>query len=115
MAIIAFALPILQGKTEEARSFGADLDAAGLREHYEELNRLARVGRHYEWIESVPSGDLLVVVFEADDPSAVARGFSGGDVYDDWWRRRVQRIHGFDPGASSAIPQLAWSWEADEF
>jgi hypothetical protein len=109
MAIIAFALPILPGQTESAGNFGGELDAAGLRGRYEELNRAADVRRHFEWVEKTPAGDLLVVVFDTDSPQKLARPF-GNDDYDNWWRARVQRVHGFDPAAGGLTPELKFSW-----
>src|SRR4051794_11933526 len=109
--IIAYAVPILPGQSDAAASFGADLDAAGFSGRYDELNRAAKVRRHQEWVEPLPSGDLLVVVFETDDPMALARTFTEGDAYDDWWRARVKRIHGFDPAEGGVAPRLGWVWE----
>lgn len=108
--IIAYALPILPGQTESAGSFGAELDAAGFRDRYEELNRRADLRRHLEWTESTPAGDLLVVVFETDNPASLGRDFSEEDDYDRWWRARVQRIHGFDPAGGGIAPKLGFAW-----
>ena len=111
MAIVAYAVPILPGQSDAAGRFEEDLDAAGMRERYEELNRHATVRSHHEWVEPLPTGDLLVVVFETDDPMALARSFTDGDAYDDWWRARVRRIHGFDPVAGGVTPRQTWTWE----
>jgi len=108
--IIAYALPILPGQTESAGNFGAELDAAGFRDHYGALNRRAELRRHLEWTESTPAGDLLVVVFETDDPAKLGRQFSPDDEYDRWWRARVERIHGFDPAGGGVAPKLGFAW-----
>jgi hypothetical protein len=109
MSVVAFALPIVPGQTQSAGNFGGELDAAGLRGRYEELNRAAELRRHLEWVEATPMGDLLVVVFETDAPHKVAREFTD-DAYDTWWRARVERIHGFDPAAGGVLPELTFSW-----
>jgi len=111
VAVIAYALPIVAGQADSARSFGAELDEAGHRDRYEELNRRAGVTRHLEWVQSTPMGDQLVVVFETDRPAALARAFEEDDD-DRWWRARVERIHGFDPATAGALPELSWSWPA---
>ena len=113
MAVLAYALPVLPGHSEEAASFGAELDAAGLRDRYEELNRRAGVQSHTEWLQRGPAGDILVVAFESDAPERLFRPFTEGDAYDDWWRARVQRVFGFDPADVTEGPQTAFSWSAD--
>lgn len=111
MAIIAYVLPILAGQTEAAKSFDSDLDASGFRASYEELNRTAHVVQHTEWVSHLPTGDVLVVAFETDTPNNVVRTFQ--DVpYDNWWRARVKRIHGFDPAAGGGLPDLSFSWSS---
>jgi hypothetical protein len=114
MTHFAYALPILPGQSEAAASFESDLDAAGFRDRYEELNRQGKVRVHREWLQSTPTGDVLVVLFETDDPMALARSFVDGDAYDDWWRARVKRIHGFDPATVAGMPRLVVSWDSDE-
>lgn len=109
MAVIAYALPIVPGQNESARNFAGELDEAGLRNRYEELNRAAEVTRHMEWIEPTPTGDLLVVFFETDAPDGLGRGFVD-DEYDRWWRARVERINGFDPATAGVLPELVYSW-----
>jgi len=109
VAIIAYALPIVPGQTESAGRFNEELDEAGLRPRYEELNRAAGVTSHREWISRLPMGDLLVVAFESETPNAVPRNFEDNE-YDRWWRARVQRIHGFDPATGGALPTLTFDW-----
>jgi hypothetical protein len=110
MAILAFAVPIVAGRSDEVRRLGADLERLGLRARYEELNRRAGLRRHMEWIESTPNGDRLLVLFETDTPERLARPF-GDDEYDRWWVGRFQRVHGFDPAKPGPPPELTWSWE----
>jgi hypothetical protein len=113
MALITYALPILPGQTSAAGAFGADLDAAGYRDRYEELNRSAGIVRHQEWIQSGPEGDLLIVVFETPTPERIARPFDADDGYDRWWRERVQRIHGFDPAEGGRIARPTFGCDAE--
>ena len=109
MAIIAYALPILPGQTESAGSFDQELDSAGLRSHYEELNRTAGVTTHREWVTHLPMGDFLVVAFQSETPQLVPRTFEDNE-YDNWWRARVERIHGFDPASGGGLPSLTHDW-----
>jgi hypothetical protein len=110
--VIAYALPILPGRTESAADFGAALDRAGLRERYEELNRRAELIRHDEWVQSLPGGDILIVVFETAAPQKLGRKFDPNDEYDNWWRARIRENHGVDPDSGSVLPGITWSWES---
>jgi len=112
MAVFAYALPIVPGEEQSARSFEAELEVAGFRDRYEELNRAAGLRGHYEWLEELPSGNLLVVAFELDDPRRLMRAFSDTDAYDNWWRERVRRVHGFDPASGGAQLSKTWAWES---
>jgi hypothetical protein len=109
MAIIAYVLPILPGQTEAAKGFASDLEAAGYRDRYAELNRRAHVTEHGEWVAHLPAGDVLIVAFSTDTPNQVARTFEDND-YDNWWRARVKRIHGFDPATGGGLPERSFSW-----
>lgn len=109
MALIAYALPIVPGQTESAGNFDGELDAAGLRPRYEELNLQSGVTTHREWVTHLPMGDFLVVAFASDTPELVPRRFEDNE-YDNWWRARVERIHGFDPASSGGLPELTHDW-----
>jgi hypothetical protein len=114
MPLVAFAVPILPGETETVERFAADLDAAGLRGGYEELNRAAGIRRHIEWVQPTAKGDVHIIVFDAEDPAAVRRRFTDGDQYDEWWRERVRHMHGFDPQDATSMPRRVFNWESDE-
>ena len=110
MAMLAFALPIMPGHSDEAREFGEDLDRRGLRARYEELNRRAGLTRHSEWLQPGPNGDILIVVFETETPERLGRPFDADDEYDRWWVDRFKRVFGFDPAGPGPAPQQTFSW-----
>jgi hypothetical protein len=110
MAILAFALPIQPGQSEEVREFGAELDRRGLRARYEDLNRSAGLTRHLEWLQPGPNGDTLIVVFETNTPERLVRPFDPDDEYDRWWVDRFKRVFGFDPAGAGPGPQQTFSW-----
>lgn len=112
MAIIAYALPIVPGQTESAGSFDKEVDEAGFRDRYEELNRISGVTAHREWVSHLPMGDFLVVAFQSDTPQLVPRKFED-NAYDNWWRARVERIHGFDPAVGGGLPTMTHDWLSD--
>ena len=111
--MIAYVLPIMPGQTESAGNFEGELDAAGLRAHYEELNHAAGVTAHREWVSHLPMGDFLIVAFQSETPQLVARTFQATE-YDDWWRARVKRIHGFDPATGGGLPTMTWDWSGGQ-
>ena len=83
-----------------------------LREQSERLNRDQNIRRHMEWVQPSPVGNLLIVVFESGAPERMMRDF-GDNAYDNWWRRRVEVLHGFDPGDPTfhpILPALTWNW-----
>jgi hypothetical protein len=110
MPTILYALPIVPGEEERVMTFGERLDAAGFRERYEELNRLAGVTRHLELVQRGPAGSLRLVLFETDAPERLGRAI-GDDPYDRWWRDETLAAHGFDPAGAQPPPMsVAWDW-----
>jgi hypothetical protein len=81
MAIVAYALPIVPGQAERAGRFAAELEERGLRSTYDELNRAASVRQHLTFLQPTPMGDLLVTVFDVNDPTKLLRPF-GDSAYD---------------------------------
>jgi hypothetical protein len=113
MPFVAFALPVRPGETDRATRFGEELTPE-LRAEYERLNRDQNIRRHMEWLQHSPTGDLLIVVFESDTPERMVRPFRD-HAYDDWWRQRVQQVHGWDPAAIEAVfPEQTFEWSADD-
>jgi hypothetical protein len=110
VALIIYAIPILHGKEQQAREFGARLDDAGFRARYEELNRAAGIARPLEPIQQLPSSPLRIVAFETATPERLARRFDDADPYDRWWREEVRAIHGFDPAEADA-PGIEMTWD----
>ena len=112
MATILYALPIMPGEEARVLAFGERLEAAGFRERYEELSRLAGLTRHLELVQRGPAGSLRLVLFETDTPEKLGRAI-GDDPYDRWWRDEMIAAHGFDPaGAQPPRITAAWDWRS---
>ena len=111
MAWIAYALPVLPGQADRLERWEEEL--APHYDDYVALNERATVKRHYEWLQRSPGGGLRITLFEVDDPAATNRDFED-TPYDDWWRRHVMEVHGFDPGevGEGAFPVMIHSYEA---
>jgi hypothetical protein len=98
MPSIAFAAPLLPGKTEQDREDIRSCAPGGERHATYEASR-ARHGITTEavWIQPTPAGDLAVVYIEADDLHAAFAGLgSSQDPFDVWFREQVRDVHGIN-------------------
>ncbi|HEX2032377.1 MAG TPA: hypothetical protein VHL78_13450 [Actinomycetota bacterium] len=108
---IAAALPVLPGQSDRVRNFAAEIEPH--LEEFERLNREATVTRYANWLQRTPTGDVEIVVMEADDPSKIRTSFTDS-AYDRWWLGYLQDVHGVDmtaPDPPSAAP-MVWEWRA---
>ena len=96
MPAIGFVVPVLPGKEQ------ADLDWMGemagpRREEYESSWKELGVTRHAVWHQQTPDGTVAVVYMEVDDiPRAMEGVASSDDPFNQWFRERVQDVHGID-------------------
>jgi hypothetical protein len=98
MPNLAFAAPILPGKTDEDREDMRSSGSGGERHAPFQASR-ARQGitREAVWIQQAPGGDLAVVYIEADDlPPAFAGLCVSQDPLDPWFREQIRDVHGID-------------------
>jgi hypothetical protein len=95
MPSVAFAAPLLPGKTEQDRNDIRSCTTGGERQAAYEASR-ARHGitRESVWIQPTPAGDLAVVYIEADDVQAAFAALgSSQDPFDVWFREQVRGVH----------------------
>jgi hypothetical protein len=107
MQSIAFAAPMLPGKTEVDRTAMRSC-AEGERKVDHQASR-ARHGieREAVWIQQTPGGDMAVVYLEADDLQAAFAGLaSSQDPFDQWFRDIVREVHGIDLTQGFAPPEI---------
>jgi len=98
MPSVAFAAPLLPGKTEKDRDDIRSCAPGGDRHAAYEASR-ARHGitREAVWIQRTPSEDLAVVYIEADDLQTAFAGLgSSQDAVDVWFREHVRDVHGIN-------------------
>ena len=106
MPSIAFAAPLLPGKTEVDRAALASVANGERRADHEESRKRAGITRESVWLQSTPSGDIAVVVIEADDiPSALGALATSEEPFDQWFRKHTQEVHGIDLTAGFAPPE----------
>jgi len=93
MALMAIALPILPGKTQEWRDFIAEVNGS----RYDEFaDSRRRAGVHERtFLQQTPMGDLVIVTLEGDDP---ARSFgqllSDTSEFSQWFGAHAMAVHG---------------------
>jgi hypothetical protein len=96
MPALGFVVPVLPGKEQ------ADLDwmeemTGPRREEYESSWKQLGVTRHAVWHQQTPDGTVAVVYVEADDiPRVMEAIASSDDAFNQWFRERVQDVHGID-------------------
>ena len=97
MPCIAFAAPILPGKTDADRSAMRSVSDGERKSAHRASRERNGISREAVWIQQTPGGDMAVVFLEADDLQAAFAGLgSSQEPFDIWFRDMVQDIHGID-------------------
>ena len=106
MQTIAFAAPMLPGKTETDREAMASCANGERKAEHEASRRRAGITRESVWIQSTPNGDLAVVVLESPDiQTAMGTLASSEEPFDRWFRDVISDVHGIDMGAGFEPPE----------
>jgi len=112
---VCLVFPILPGKTANARTFQKDLDTTRKAEYTVSEGRLG-IPREYWYIAELPTGDLLIGVFDAPDAGATIGQFvQSQDSFDLWFKDQVRLATGVDlnnPPADMKLPELVSTFEA---
>jgi hypothetical protein len=98
MPLMAVAFPILPGKTDEWRTWQAELNGPRYQEF---VASRRRAGVHERtFLQPTPMGDLVIVTLEGDDPEhAFGKMMGANDAFTTWFLERAKAIHGLDPSA----------------
>jgi hypothetical protein len=93
---LAFAVPILPGKTDADRTAMESCRGEHKTDHTASRAR-AGITRECVWIQSTPAGDMAVVLLEGDDIGAAMETFATSqESFDVWFREVLQDVHGID-------------------
>lgn len=93
--LLAMAIPILPGKTEQWRKFINDLKGKYYNEFAESRKRLNV--RERTFLQNTPQGDVVIVTLEGDNPSKAFQNFASvNDDFTNWFTKEVKEIHGLD-------------------
>ena len=106
MPAVGFVVPVLPGK-EQTDLDWMDQMTGPRREEYQSSWKQLGITRHAVWHQQTPDGTVAVVYLEADDiPRAMEAIASSDDSFNQWFRERVQDVHGIDlQSGSSPAPQ----------
>jgi hypothetical protein len=112
---ICFALPILPGKTQDARAFQRALDGPRKAEYAASEQRIGIVKEHW-FLQQTPQGDLFLAYMESPAfAQALAQFAQSQDAFDQWFKERLAAVTGVDlnnppPGPLS---ELLSSYDAE--
>ena len=106
---VCLVLPILAGKTADARAFLRDLDGPRKAE-FDQSERRIGITKELWYLASLPTGDQLVGYMEAANfGDAVAQFSASQDPFDRWFKQRMAEVTGVDLNnlpADFAPPEL---------
>jgi hypothetical protein len=113
MPTIAFAAPLLPGKTDADREALASCASGDRRADHEASRKRAGITREAVWIQSTPGGDVAVVVIESDDIQAAMGALATSEEpFDVWFRDHIRDVHGMDLAEESPPPEQILDFRA---
>ncbi len=114
MHSVAFALPLLPGRTDADRVALRSCWTGTRREAFQDARRRAGVVREAVWIEERPGGDVAIVYLEADDVAAAFAALAtSAEPFDRWFREHVRGVHGVDLEDGFTAPELVLDFDVN--
>ncbi len=93
---VCFALPLLEGKSEDARAFFEELETQRKSDYAASEQRI-NITKEAWYIQQTPKGDLLLAYIESPDfADALGKFSQSRDEFDEWFKRRVSEVTGVD-------------------
>jgi hypothetical protein len=93
---VCFTLPVIAGKSDQARAFMRQLDTTR-RDEFDRSERRIGISKELWFLASLPSGDHLVGYMEAVDFGRALEAFVGSrDAFDMWFKAEMLAVTGFD-------------------
>jgi hypothetical protein len=110
---LAFAVPILPGKTDADRAAMEACRNGERRADHAASRVRAGIRRESVWIQSTPDGDVAVVVLEADDVGAAMGTLATSqEPFDAWFREVLNDVHGIDLSEGFPPPEQVMDYRA---
>jgi len=112
---ICVALPILDGKVDDARTFMRVLEQERKSE-YSESEQQIGITKECWFIAEIPTGPHLIAYIEAEDFNTALGMFSQSQgEFDMWFKERLHNATGLDmnnPPPDMTLPELLSHYEA---
>jgi Family of unknown function (DUF6176) len=112
MQHVAFAAPILPGKTEAFRDW-MRLEGERRQEFEASRQRLGIV-REAAWLQQTPAGDMAIIYMEAEDLQTALAGLATSqEPFDRWGREKISEVHGIDLAQGFPPPEQLVDYRSD--
>lgn len=112
---ICLVLPILPGKTADARDFQQELDT-DRKADYDHSERRIGITKEVWYLASLPGGDHLVAYMESGNfQQALQQFVASQDAFDQWFKRRLAEVTGLAMNnlpPDLKLPELVSRYEA---
>ena len=111
---ICLVVPVLPGRTADAKDFMRELEG-GRKAGYQQSERRIGITKEVWYLASTPAGDQLVAYMESPDfPKALAMFSQSHDEFDLWFKHRLADATGLDLNTppSGPLPTLLSSYPA---
>lgn len=96
MKTIAFAVPILPGKTDAWRAFAAEI-VGPRKSQFEQSQKEVHVTAENWYLQQTPHGDMAIIYMEGEDPaSALGHISQSQGEFEMWFKEQALEIHGMD-------------------
>ena len=111
---ICLVVPVLPGRTADARDFMRELEASRNADSQLSEQRIGIVKEAW-YLARTPAGDQLVAYLESPDfPAAFSALSRSHDEFDQWFKRRLADATGLDLNTPTApLPELLSSYSAN--
>jgi hypothetical protein len=103
---VCIVLPILPGKSNDARAFHRELESTR-KADYDRSERRLGISKEVWYLASQPTGDQLVVYIEgANFNTAMQQFVASKNDFDLWFKRRLLEVTGLD--LNNPPPDMKW-------
>jgi hypothetical protein len=114
MQSVAFAVPILPGRTADDREAMRSCSQGERKQPHASSRARHGITREAVWLQPTPAGDIAVVYLEADDLQAALAGLgSSEEPFDQWFRQMAVDIHGIDLSQGMPLPEQLIDFRAE--
>ena len=113
---ICLVVPVLPGRTADARDFMRELEASRNAGYQASEQRIGIVKEAW-YLARTPAGDQLVAYLESPDvPAAFSARSQSHDEFDQWFKRRLADATGLDLNTppTAPLPELLSSYPAND-